>query len=169
MRPRRLLMRGWLPALVLAACAPAVTTPIPPDAGLVPLQRTDDGGTLWLYGELTVETFRLDSIRVDPARLASRSPDPDEFRVMLLDSEGEPRLTVSSWSPLGVHVWDSVGVQESYRTATTRTTAIPVPVRPWLASVRLVWPSGAQVAQLDVSADVKRFCVGHLENPGCRK
>ncbi len=87
---------------------------------------------------------------------------------MLFDAAGEPRLTMSTWSPLGVHVWDSAGVRESYRTATMRVTAIPVPVRPWLARVRLWWPSGTVVAEIDVVAEVKRFCVRYPQNPGCR-
>lgn len=162
-------MRRLLPFLILAACAPAATTQrMPLDAGLVSLQQTNDGGTLWMYGVLTTESFRIDSMRADPARLASRSPDPDEFRVMLIDAQGEPRQTVSMWSPLGVHVWDTAGVKESYRTAASKTTPIPVPIRRWLARVRLMWPSGAVVSEVDVAVVVRRFCVRYPENPACR-
>lgn len=168
MRTGRMLTRSVVGALVVMGCAPAQGPRMPMDAGLVPLQRTEDGGTLWVFGELTLETFRLDSLRADRARLAGRGGDPDEFRVVLLDAEGEPRLTVSSWSPLGKHVWDSAGVQESYRTVPTRTTAIPVPIRPWLASVRFAWPSGAVAGVVDVAAVVRRFCRDYPENPGCR-
>lgn len=168
MRTGRMLTRGLIGTLVVMGCAPAAGPRMPLDAGLVPLQRTDDGGTLWLFGEISVEAFRLDSIRADAARLAGRGPDPDEFRVVLLDREGEPRLTVSTWSPLGKHVWDSAGVRETYRTVPERTTAIPVPIRPWLASVRLAWPSGAVAGTVDVSIAVRRFCRDNPENPGCR-
>jgi hypothetical protein len=161
-------MRRSLLLVLLVACAPPATELVPLDAGLVSLERTDDGGTLWLYGQLSAESFTVDSMRAHPARLASRSPDPDEFRVVLLDASGEPRRTMSTWSPLGVHVWDSAGVRESYRTDATRRTAIPVPIHHWLARVRLGWPSGAAVAEVDVSAAVKRFCARHPQNPSCR-
>jgi len=168
MRTRSMLIRRGALGLLLAGCAPAVVQRVPADAGLVSLRETGDGGTLWIYGQLTTETFRLDSLRADPARLAGRGADPDEFRVVLLDREREPRLTVSTWSPLGRHVWDSAGVQESYRTVPSRTTGIPVPIRPWLALVRFAWPSGAVSGEVDVEAVVRRFCRDRPENPGCR-
>ncbi|MDX2057324.1 MAG: hypothetical protein SFV24_05945 [Gemmatimonadales bacterium] len=168
MRCRRLLslMLGWV--LGAAGCSSAVTmTPV--DAGLVPLDNTGDGGTLWLYGDLSRDAFRVDSMRAVPTRLASRSPDPDEFRVMLVDAQGEPRQTVRFWSPLGVHVWDSTGTREQYRTRGSSKVAIPVPVRPWLARVRLLWPPGQAVGEVEVTPEVKRFCGERPQNPSCRQ
>lgn len=176
MRQRRLLTGRLAAAGMCFACASTANQPIPdthpqPEvapAGFVSLGQTNDGATVLIYGQLTPERFTTDSIRVLAARLASRSPDPDEFRIELLTLGGGVMHTVHSWSPLGRHVWDSTSTQEHYETASAAAVAIPVPVRFGLVSVRLSWPDGRTVGTVRVLAELAKFCLSHTGNPGCR-
>lgn len=177
MRQRRLLT-GWrlAAAAICFACASTSNKPVPDtppqpgvaQPGFVSLDQTNDGATVLLYGQLTPERFTTDSIRVVAARLASRSPDPDEFRVELLTLGGGVMHTMHSWSPLGRHVWDSTSTREHYEIAGAAAVAIPVPARFGLVSVRLSWPDGRSVGTVRVAAELARFCLSHTGNPACR-
>ena len=141
---------------------------IPQDAGTVSLRSSGDGITFLIYGALSRTQFTVDSIQPVGSRLASRSPDPDGFRVVRYGVTGAVIDTIRLWSPLDHFEWDSAGKHERRVSATAAPVTVLVPARLGVASVELQWPGAAGLGRIDVTSALLRFCAGSPQNPGCR-
>lgn len=139
------------------------------DAGTVPLTSSGDGITLLLRGVLNRERFALEQVEAVGSRLASRSPDPDQFRIVRYNSTGEVLDTVHLWSPLDRFEWDSAGQRERRVSVVEARVEIPVPVYIGVAGIELQWPGGARLGRIDVSSALQTFCAKSPVNPGCRR
>jgi hypothetical protein len=153
------------PTRVALTSTPAVQEP---SDGLIPVASSGDGATLVLSGVLTRETFTLESLRVVASRLAGRSSDPDQFRVMLLGPSGRELGTVTMWSPLTQFEWDMANEHEVARTWDKRRVDIPIPASVDLQTVVLGWPAGKVIARFEVGDKIREFCSRTPDNPACR-
>lgn len=154
----------------LSGCCLVRKAPVvPADAGTVPLAASGDGVTLLLHGVLSRERFVVASVEVVGSRLASRSPDPDMFRVVRYSADGTALDTVHSWSPLDTLEWDEAGRRERRVTAAEAKVTIPVPARLGVAAVEAQWPGGPGLGRIEVAAALERFCASSPHNPGCRR
>lgn len=145
------------------------TTKIPINAGTVPLTSSGDGITLLLRGMLSRERFALEQVETVGSRLASRSPDPDQFRIARYSSTGEMLDMMHLWSPLDRFEWDSEGQRERRVSVVEARVEIPVPAHIGVAGIELQWPDGARLGRIDVSSALQTFCAKAPVNPGCRR
>jgi hypothetical protein len=158
-----------LPFIVLTPSA-MISNPIDeePRDGLVSVNSSGDGITLILLGTLSRETFLLDSVEVVGSRLAGRSSDPDQFRVLLLGLDGQAIDTIAMWSPLTQFEWDINSEQETLYAFTERKVDIPIPVSIDVEIVILSWPDEPEIANIQVGNYIRKFCDQTPENPACQ-
>jgi hypothetical protein len=151
----------------IVGTVPRTGRTIPIDAGTVPLKSSGDGITLLVYGVLSRERFVLDHVEPVGSRLASRSPDPDMFRVIRYGVRGELLDTIHFWSPLDRFEWDLKGEHEHRVSTHEAKVIIPVSVHHGVSAIELQWPSGTGLGRIDVSGPLLKFCTAFPKNPGC--
>jgi len=163
------MRRRWLLAITLGALG-EISCPVKRESteGLIPIDSSGGGATLVASGVLTPNTFVLESLRVVGSPMASRSTDPDQFRVTLQDAHGRELETVRMWSPLSRFQWDEPRQNETVRTLEKRRLDIPIAASLDLEYVVLSWPDGKVVARLNVRQAIRDFCAKTPANPACR-
>jgi hypothetical protein len=174
MRLVRLLGFGACAALacaVAAAAPPPGNPPAEPVAsteGLVSLDSSGTGATLWITGYLNRERFELKAVRVVGSRLAGKSSDPDQFRATLLDAKGNKLGLVKMWSPLLSLQWDPEGLHETAQDLAERNVVIQVPATLALNQVVFTWPGGkSEAGRVQLRDEIVAFCKEFPANPAC--
>jgi hypothetical protein len=170
MRLGRLLVASMGAVLMGAGAAMATAAEEFSTEGLVSLESAGDGATLIVTGWLSKEKFELKEMRIAGSRLAGKTGDPDQFRMVLLDREGQKLGVVKTWSPLLSLQWDEEGMKESAQGFYDRTVEILIPASLGLSQVAFSWAgSKYEVGRIEVGELVYGFCKERPENPACRR